>query len=339
MTSDEAVLEERLSRPTPAVVDAVGRLDGDLMLLGAGGKMGPSLARLARRALDQAGVRRRIIAVARFSDARLRTRLDAEGIDTVACDLLDQEQIARLPEAPNLIYLVGRKFGTTDEDGSTWALNAYLPGVIAERFPRAKIVAFSTGNVYPFATTASEGPDETAATGPVGEYAQSAVARERILGFFSRRNATPMAILRLNYAIEPRYGVLRDIADRVFERRPVNLVMGWVNVIWQRDANAIALRALSHCSVPPLVLNVAGRPAYAVRWLAEQFGRRWKLEPVFEGVEEPTALLSSAARMEALFGTPEVRIEEMVEQVAAWVEAGGRSLNKPTRFEARDGKF
>jgi len=339
VTSDEAVLEEQLSRPTPAVVDAVGRLDGDLMLLGAGGKMGPSLARLARRALDQAGVRRRIIAVARFSDARLRTRLDAEGIDTVACDLLDQEQIARLPEAPNLIYLVGRKFGTTDEDGSTWALNAYLPGVIAERFPRAKIVAFSTGNVYPFATTASEGPDETAATGPVGEYAQSAVARERILGFFSRRNATPMAILRLNYAIEPRYGVLRDIADRVFERRPVNLVMGWVNVIWQRDANAIALRALSHCSVPPLVLNVAGRPAYAVRWLAEQFGRRWKLEPVFEGVEEPTALLSSAARMEALFGTPEVRIEEMVEQVAAWVEAGGRSLNKPTRFEARDGKF
>ncbi len=339
MTSDEAVLEELLSRPTPAVVDAVRALDGDLMLLGAGGKMGPSLARLARRASEEAGVGRRVIAVARFSDARLRSLLEAEGIETLACDLLDREQVARLPDLPNLIYLVGQKFGTTGDEARTWAVNAYLPGVIAERFPRAKIVAFSTGNVYPFAAAESAGPGETDPTGPVGEYAQSALARERILEFFSARNATPMAILRLNYAVEPRYGVLRDIADRVFGRRAVNVTMGRVNLIWQRDANAIALRALAHCAVPPLVLNVTGKPAHAVRWLAEQFGRRWGIEPKFEGLEAATALLSNASRMETLFGPPEVGIEEMIERVAAWVEAGGRSRNKPTQFEARDGRF
>jgi nucleoside-diphosphate-sugar epimerase len=339
VTSDDAVLEELLSRPTPAVVDAVARLDGDLMLLGASGKMGPSLARLARRASDQVGVQRRVIAVARFSDARVRALLEADGIETVAGDLLDREQVARLPEAPNLIYMVGQKFGTSEDEARTWAVNAYLPGVIAERFPSARIVAFSTGNVYPFAAVESAGPDETDPTGPVGEYAQSALARERMLEFFSGKNATPMAILRLNYAVEPRYGVLREIADRVFGHRPVNVTMGWVNLIWQRDANGIALRALSDCSVPPLVLNVTGRPAHSVRWLAEQFGRRWGIELEFEGIEARTALLSNAARMEALFGAPEVGIEEMIERVAAWVEVGGRSLGKPTHFEARDGRF
>jgi nucleoside-diphosphate-sugar epimerase len=339
VTSSDAVLDELLARPMPAVMDAVAKLDGDLMILGAGGKMGPSLARLARRALEQAGVRRRIIAVARFSDARLRSLLDAEGIETIGCDLLDREQVARLPDVPNLIFMVGQKFGTTGDEARTWAINAYLPGMIAERFPHAKIVAFSTGNVYPLAAVESAGPAETDPTGPVGEYAQSALARERILEFFSGRTATPMAILRLNYAVEPRYGVLRDIADRVFGRRPLDVTMGWVNLIWQRDANAIALRALAHCSVPPLVLNVTGRPAHAVRWLAEQFGRRWGIEPTFVGSEAPTALLSDAALMEALFGAPEVGIEEMIKRVAEWVEAGGRSLGKPTHFEARDGRF
>jgi nucleoside-diphosphate-sugar epimerase len=339
VTSDDGVLEELLSRPTPAVVDAVRALDGDLMLLGAGGKMGPSLARLARRASEEAGVRRRVIAVARFSDAQLRSLLEAEGIETLACDLLDREQVARLPEVPNLIYMAGQKFGTTGDEARTWAINAFLPGVVAERFPQARVVAFSTGNVYPLSAAEGAGPSETHATGPVGEYAQSALARERVLAFFSRRNSTPMAILRLNYAIEPRYGVLRDIADRVFGRRPVDVTMGRVNLIWQRDANAIALRALAHCAVPPLVLNVTGRPAHAVRWLAEQFALRWGIEPAFEGSEAPTALLSDASRMEELFGAPEVGIEEMIERVAAWVEAGGRSLNKPTQFEARDGRF
>jgi nucleoside-diphosphate-sugar epimerase len=339
VTSDDTVLEELLSRPTSTVVDAVRALDGDLLILGAGGKMGPSLARLARRALEQAGVRRRVIAVARFSDAPLRSLLDAEGIETIACDLFDREQVARLPDVANLIYMVGQKFGTTGDESRTWAINAYLPGMIAERFSHAKIVAFSTGNVYPLTSVDGPGPSESAAIGPVGEYAQSALARERVLEFFSRRSSTPMAILRLNYAVEPRYGVLRDVADRVFGRRPVNVTTGWVNLIWQRDANAIALLALSHGSVPPLVLNVTGKPAHAVRWLAEQFGRRWGVEPEFEGIEAPTALLSDASRMETLFGPPEVGIEEMIERVAAWVEAGGRSLGKLTYFEARDGRF
>ena len=335
----EYALDELLSRPTPQVVEAMRALDGDLMIQGAGGKMGPSLARLARRASREAGVRRRIIAVARFTDSRLRAALEREEIDALECDLFDREQVARLPEVPNLIYMVGQKFGTTGEEARTWAVNACLPATAAERFPRARIVAFSTGNVYPLSDAGGEGPSETDPVGPIGEYAQSALARERVLEFFSASNHTPMAILRLNYAIEPRYGVLRDIADRVRAGEPVDLAMGKVNVIWQRDANAVALRALALCDVPPLVLNVTGRPAVPVRWLAEAFGRRFGVEPVFRGSEAPTALLSNAARMEELFGKPEVGIEEMIERVAAWVETGGRSLGKPTHFEEREGRF
>jgi nucleoside-diphosphate-sugar epimerase len=309
------------------------------MLLGAGGKMGPSLARLARRASDQAGTRRRVIAVARFSEAGLQSRLEADGIETIAADLFDRDQVAALPEVPNLVYLAGQKFGTTGEEARTWAVNAVLPGIVAERFPRARMVAFSTGNVYPHWPMDSDGPAETDPVGPVGEYAQSALARERVLEFYSRRNQTRMALLRLNYAIEPRYGVLRDIADRVRAGVPVSLAMGRVNLIWQRDANAIALRALAHSASPPLVLNVTGKPSLRVRWLAEELGRRWVMEPVFEGREGDLALLSNAAQCEALFGAPETGVQEMIDRVAEWVELGGRSLGKPTHFEKRDGKF
>lgn len=336
---DEAALEDLLSRPTPPVVQAMGGLEGDLILLGAGGKMGPSLARLARRASQEAGVHRRVIAVARFSHPSLQSSLRREGIDTIECDLFDRDQVARLPEAPNVLYMVGHKFGTAEDEPRTWAVNAYLPAVAAERFQGARLVAFSTGNVYSLSPPSGDGPRETDPVGPLGAYAQSALARERVLEFFSCRNRTPMAILRLNYAIEPRYGVLRDIADRVHARRPVDLSMGWVNVIWQRDANAIALRALAHCDVPPFVLNLTGRPALSVRWLAQQFGRRWRIQPEFRGVEASTALLSNAARCESLFGKPEVGIEEMVDRVAEWIEQGGRSLGKPTRFEEREGRF
>jgi nucleoside-diphosphate-sugar epimerase len=336
---DEAALEELLSHPTPPVVEAMAGLDGDLMIVGAAGKMGPSLARLGLRASRDAGVRRRVIAVARFSDSTVRVSLERDGVATLECDLFDRDQVARLPEAPNVVYMVGQKFGTAEDEPRTWAVNAYLPAVAAERFPRARIVAFSSGNVYPMSPQGGEGPSETDPVGPIGAYAQSVLARERVLEFFSRRNATPMAILRLNYAIEPRYGVLRDIADRVRRRRAVDVTMGWVNVIWQRDANAIALRALAHCDVPPFVLNLTGRPALSVRWLAEQFGRRWGIEPQLRGVEASTALLSNAARTEALFGKPEVGIEEMIERVAEWVEQRGRSLGKPTHFEEREGGF
>jgi nucleoside-diphosphate-sugar epimerase len=336
---DEAALLELLSRPTPAVVEAMAALDGDLLILGAGGKMGPSLARLARRGSDEAGGRRRVIAVARFSEPGLAAALREHGVETIPCDLFDRAQLAELPEAPNLVYMVGQKFGTTGEEARTWAINAYLPGAVAERYSGARIAAFSTGNVYPLAPIESDGPVETDPVGPIGEYARSALARERVLEFFSRRNGTPMAILRLNYAIEPRYGVLRDIADRVRAGEPLDLAMGRVNVIWQRDANAIALRALAHCAVPPLVLNLTGRPAVPVRWVAERFGRRWGVDPVFEGVEATTALLSNAARMEALFGKPEVGVEEMISRVAEWVEQDGRSLGKPTHFSEREGRF
>jgi nucleoside-diphosphate-sugar epimerase len=335
----EPALEELLSRPTAPAVEAMGALRGDVMLLGAGGKMGPSLARLARRASDQAGNRRRVIAVARFSEPGIRAQLEADGVETIACDLFDRAAMAALPDAPNVIYMAGQKFGTTGEEARTWAVNAVLPGIVAERFSGARMVAFSTGNVYPLWPAESEGPTESDPVGPVGEYAQSALARERVLEFYSRKNGTEMALLRLNYAVEPRYGVLRDIADRVRERRPVSLAMGRVNLIWQRDANAIALRALAHCSSPPMVLNVTGRPSHRVRSLAMEFGRRWGVEPAFDGREADSALLSNAAQCEALFGAAEAGLGEMIERVAEWVEQGGRSLGKPTHFEARDGKF
>jgi nucleoside-diphosphate-sugar epimerase len=336
---DETALEQQLSEPTDADREAMGALAGDLLVLGAGGKMGPSLVRLALRATREAGSSRRVVAVARFSDPALRPALERDGVETIACDLFDREARARLPDAANVIYMVGQKFGTTGDEARTWAVNAYLPGVVAEQFPRARIVAFSSGNVYPLWPVETLGPSENDAVGPLGEYAESALARERVLEYFSRSNATPMALLRLNYAVEPRYGVLRDIADRVWAREPVDLAMGMVNLIWQRDANAVALRVLAHCAVPPLVLNVTGRPAHSVRWIAEQFGARWGKQPEFAGVEGATALLSEAARMEALFGAPEVRIEQMIERVAAWVEQGGRSLGKPTHFEQREGKY
>ncbi len=335
----DTALEELLSRPTPAVVEAMGGIDGGLLILGAGGKMGPSLARLAQRASREAGEERRIVAAARFSDRGLEAALHGHGIETIRCDLFDAVQVAALPDLPNIVFMVGQKFGTTEDEPRTWAVNAYLPGVVAARFPAARIVAFSTGNVYPLSDAGGEGPVESDPTGPIGEYAQSALARERVLEFFCRTQKTPMAILRLNYAVEGRYGVLRDIADKVWSREPVDLAMGRINVIWQRDANAIALRALAHCSVPPLVLNMTGRPAHAVRWLAGELGRRLGIEPVFRGVETDSALLSDAARSEALFGSPPVGIDEMLDCVADWVAQGGRSLGRPTHFENREGKF
>lgn len=337
--SDELLLERLLAQPVPAVVNALAAIEGDIVVLGAGGKMGPSLVRQAVAALRASGRPNRVLAVARYSNEALRAELEADGARTIQCDLVDGEQLAALPDAPNVIYMVGQKFGTTGEEARTWGLNAWVPGAVAQRYARSRIVAFSTGNVYPLAATSTKGPSETDPTGPVGEYAQSALARERVLEFFSRRNGTPMAILRINYAIEPRYGVLRDIADHVWQGEPVDLAMGWVNVIWQRDANAIALRALGICSSPPAILNVTGRPAVSVRWLAEQFGKRWGKEATFAGTESATALLSDASRMEAQFGKPDVGIEQMIARVGEWVERGGRSLNKPTHFTSREGNY
>ncbi len=338
MQADEAELEDVLSRPAPADVAAMADLRGDVLVLGVAGKMGPSLARLARRASDEAGVRRRVMGVARFSAPGAREALERAGVETIACDLLDRAAVARLPEAPNVVYMVGQKFGTTGDEAGTWATNVWAAGLAAERFQASRIVAFSTGNVYPLTPVASGGPGEGDAVGPVGEYAQSALGRERVLEWWSRRRGTPMAILRLNYAIEPRYGVLRDIAERVRAREPVDLAMGRVNVIWQRDANAIALRSFAHVASPPLVLNVTGAATLSVRALAERFGERFGVAPLFNGTERDTALLSNASRCRDLFGEG-MPPEEMVERVAAWMEAGGRGLGRPTHFGERQGRF
>jgi nucleoside-diphosphate-sugar epimerase len=333
-----AALDEELSRPSGQLTDELARLPGDILVLGAGGKMGPTLARMAVRA-SRSGPSRRVIAAARFSNRGLPAALEEQGVETVRCDLFDRRQVEALPEAPNVIYMVGQKFGTSRDAGLTWASNAWLPAVIAERYPEARLVAFSTGNVYPLSPVTGEGPSEHDPVGPIGEYAQSALARERILEFFSRRNGTRVAILRLNYAVEPRYGVLRDIAERVRAGQPVKVTMGWVNLIWQRDANEIALRSLAHCEAPPLVLNLTGYPKRSVRWIAEQFAARWGVVVRFEGEEAPTALLSDARALRRRFGEPPTDLDTMIARVADWMERGGESLGKPTHFEMREGSF
>lgn len=339
MIRSEAELEERLSRPSEADKAFMRELEGDLLILGVAGKMGPSLARRARRAADEAGVRKRIIGVARFSNPAVRRQLDDAGIETICADLLEEDQLRALPEVPNVIYMAARKFGTTGNEYLTWALNTYLPARVAERFRHSRIVAFSSGNVYALVPIAHGGPTEATPPDPVGEYAQSVLGRERMFEYFSVRYGTPVVLLRLNYAIDLRYGVLVDIALKVYERRPVNLAMGMVNVIWQGDANSVALRAFRLCQSPPAVLNVTGPETLSVRSLAWKFGQRFGVEPVFEGVEAPTALLSDASRCHALFGYPEVSVEQMIDWIAEWIRSGGVLWNKPTHFEVRDGKF
>ena len=335
----EAQLDQTLTTPTEALVEAVRRLTGDVVVLGAGGKMGPSLVGLLCRASAAADSARLVTAVARWSDPAARAALEATDAKLVAADLFEPGAIERLPEAPNVIFMVGQKFGTGHDAARTWAVNAYLPGLIATRYAGSRIAVFSTGNVYPFWPTTSAGPSETDPTNPIGEYAQSALGRERVFSFFSERNDTRVAILRINYAVEPRYGVLRDIADRVKARAPIDLRMGQVNLIWQRDANAIAIQSLAHAGSPPVVVNVTGRPAVSVRAIAEAFGHRWNIDPVFTGTEQPTALLSSAEKSERMFGPAPTGLDQMIDYVARWIEAGGRSLAKPTHFAEREGKF
>jgi nucleoside-diphosphate-sugar epimerase len=336
-TIDE--LEEHLSRPTAADISAMAALDGDLLILGAGGKMGPSLTLLARRAADQSGVARRIIAVSRFTDESLRRQLSAQNIDVMSCDLLEPGTLAKLPGAKNVIFMAARKFGTTGAEHLTWAMNTFLPGLVAERFRESRIVAFSTGNVYPLKAVRAGGAIESDPVDAVGEYAQSALGRERLFEYGSHRWGTPVTILRLNYAVELRYGVLIDIASAVFEGRPIDLRMGFVNVIWQRDANSYCLRSLPLCQSPPFVLNITGPETLSVRSVAQEFGQRFDRSPIFKNEESDTALLSNADKAQALFGSPTVSAAEVVEWVAQWVSSGGPKLNKPTHFSARDGKF
>ena len=336
---DSEQLEEVMSRPTPTVVEAMEGMTGDLLILGVGGKMGPTLAKLAKRAIDESGADKRVIGVSRFSAPGLQADLNQAGIETIACDLLNETELQRLPEVPNVVFMAGRKFGATGNEPLTWAMNTYLPGRVAEKYQNSRIVVFSTGNVYPLTLVSHGGATETHLVDPVGEYAQSCLGRERVFEHAANQFGTPLVILRLNYAIDLRYGILLDIAEKVYYEKPVDVTTGVANVIWQRDANAVVLRAIMHCQSPPTLLNLTGPEIVSIRWLATQFGEIFGKAPVFEGIEAETALLSNAARCHQLFGYPQISLEQMVQWMAHWVEIGGMTLGKPTKFEVRDGKF
>ncbi|MCB0658062.1 MAG: hypothetical protein KDC57_18075 [Saprospiraceae bacterium] len=329
----------RLLQPSAALINDVSRLSGDFMILGAGGKMGPALARLARQAVLAAGTSSRVMAASRFSEPGVAEGLQEDGIETFHMDLLDERQLFELPEADYILYLAGMKFGTTGNEPMTWAMNTYLPGRVAEKYRRSRLVAFSTGNVYPFSSVHSGGATESTIPEPVGEYAQSCLGRERIFQYASQHFGTHVLLYRLNYANDVRYGVLLEIARAVWEGRPLDLRMGYVNVIWQGDANEMAIRCLHHCDSPARILNVTGPETLSVRTLAENFGYLLNRNPVFVNQEESTALLSNASECKLLFGPPRVSVQTMQELIAAWLIEGGETLAKPTHFQEREGRF
>jgi nucleoside-diphosphate-sugar epimerase len=334
-----AELETLLSDPPQFVVETMRRIDGDLIILGVAGKMGPTLARMARRASDVAGVRRRIIGVARFSEPDVEAALQAHDVETIRCDLLSEAAIDRLPDAANVVFMAGRKFGSTGLEPLTWAMNCHLPALVCRRYSRSRIVAFSTGNVYGLTPVGGHGSTEDDPPCPVGEYAMSCLGRERMFQYFSATHGVRTAILRLNYAVEMRYGVLADLARRLAAGQTIDVTMGYFNAIWQADANAIALASLAHAATPPLILNVAGPEELSVRATCEQLARLLGRAASFTGQEARDALLSNGARGWSLFGRPPVTAPQLIAWTADWVARGGASLDRPTHFESRDGKF
>jgi nucleoside-diphosphate-sugar epimerase len=332
-------LEELLSRPNPADTACLRRLDGDIAILGAGGKMGPSLARRVQRASTAAGVARRVIAVSVSWEPGVRESLSNDGVETLTCDVLDPYEIGRIPFCPNLLYLVGRKFGTEGRSDLTWVVNTLASAYVMGRFVDSRIVMFSSGNIYGMVPVERGGSVEIDTPVPVGEYAQSCLGRERIAEYFSRERGTRCLLFRLNYSVDLRYGVLMDVGRRVFEGRPIDLHVGYVNVIWQGDANSYALRSLELAASPARVLNVTGPELVRIRELARWFGDRLGREPRFEGEEGATALLSNAALCHATLGRPEVRFDLLREWAAHWIVSGGPRLDKPTKYEVVDGRY
>src|SRR5690625_3755337 len=332
-------IEEQLTRPSADLIRDVKGIKGDFILLGIGGKMGVSMGRLLVDALKEAGSEAKVYGVSRFSDPRAKKEVEASGVTAIPCDLLDEEGLQALPEVENVIYLAGHKFGTVDNEDFAWAMNTYLPGRVAEKFKNSNIVAFSSGNVLPFVKVNEGGVDEDVPPQPIGEYAQYCLGRERIFKYFSKKNGTPMLIYRLNYAVDFRYGVIMEIAKSVLSEKPIDLRTENVNVIWQGDANEIAVRSLLHCTSPAKMLNVTGPETLSVRWVAKEFGKLFEKEPLFQYEAEGTALLNNASECHKLFGYPKVTIREIIDITAQWLLNGGEELDKPTHFQERGGKF
>ena len=337
--NSEDELELLLSEPTPGVLEILRRVTGDVVVLGAGGKMGPTLARMLRRGLDAVRPSDRVIAVSRFSSPGTEHRLRSANVETIKCDLTDRASVAALPDAPNVIFMAGQKFGTTDSPDATWMMNTVVPAIAAEHYAGARIVAFSTGNVYPLVPIASGGAREDEPPDPVGEYAASCLGRERVLTYLSARDGTRVAIVRLNYAVELRYGVLVDIARKVWNGESVDVRMGYANVIWQGCASARAIQCLEYAASPPFILNVTGRETLSIRALAQRFGELLGRTPNVEGTENPDALLSDASRSIEMMGQPEVSVGQMMVWIADWIQRGRPLLDRPTHYEERGGKF
>jgi len=333
--TDENGLEDILSEPTEATKKIVAGLAGDIVVLGAGGKMGPTLAMM----LKKASPGKRIYAVSRFSDKAVRKRIDRAQVETIEADLLDGSQYRKLPNVENVFYLAGMKFGSTGNQPLTWAMNSYLPTLVARHYKDSRIVACSTGNVYPLVDTTGAGATEKTTPEPIGEYAQSCLARERMFEYFSELYKTPVTLIRLNYANEPRYGIIVDLTSRILNDEPIDLTMGAVNLIWQRDANDYIIRAIVLAKSPPAVLNVTGPDTIPIRSLAEQIGMVLGKKPKFVSREATSALLSDASFCLNTFGHPQTTLEQMVSMISQWVAAGKKTLNKPTKYDIRDGKF
>lgn len=336
---NEEELEEAISRPTQAVVNMMKELTGDIIFLGVSGKMGISMAHMAKRACDLAGVEKRIIGVSRFSQTKNKEYLESIGIETIAGDLVDQDFIKSLSEVKNVIYLAGTKFGTQGNEPYTWVMNSFIPGLVVEKFKKSRIVALSTGCVYPLVDVNSGGSLESDQALPVGEYAQSCLGRERLFQYGSMENKTPISLIRLNYAVEMRYGVLVDIALKVKNNKPVDITMGYANVIWQGDANAFILRSLLMCESPAKILNITGLETISVKDVATKFGQLMNKEVVVTGEEDQVALLSNSSLITKEMGNPEVSLDEVMQWTADWVNTEKSVHGKPTHFEVKDGKY
>ena len=332
-------LNAELTRPSDLLREYVSGLEGPLVVLGAGGKMGPSLCAMVKRAAGDVDKELDVVAVSRFSDPDAKSWLENHGVRTVACDLFDREAVAMLPDAVNIIYLVGLKFGTEQNPSRTWAANALLPAHVAERYPKSRIVALSTGNVYPLTPIDYGGSKESDALTPIGEYANACVSRERIFEHFTQVSPLKVVTIRLNYAVEMRYGVLVDIGRKVLEKRPVDVTMGYFNCIWQRDANDMIVRALDLVASPARPLNLTGMEVLSVRDIARRLGELMGVEAECIGEESSTALLSDASQAYELLGGADFPLEEMLWWTSEWIKNGGFLLNKPTHFTVRNGRY